>query len=93
MTDRRQFREDPPIRLIRLVQFRWVVVVVGLLVLYATLGTPHLRFQYQWNGDHHSPRYWRCDYVGQFTQRIVPHDGKCPLIRFFKRSGDDHGRN
>ncbi len=50
---------------------------------YQTYGTPHLRFQYSYTGNY-TRFYHACDYVGQYSQRYYPRNGRCPLFKFFR---------
>ncbi|MCB2049446.1 MAG: type IV secretory system conjugative DNA transfer family protein [Novosphingobium sp.] len=56
----------------------WTLPFAAILLAFANLGSPHLRFAYSGAGG----RFYSCDYVGPSIRRIVPPNGECPLIKF-----------
>jgi len=72
------------VSLFRPMQFIWLGIVVLFGILAVMFGTPHLRFKYQYEGSRSHPYYLSCQYAGINSQRIIPHDGKCPLVRLFR---------
>ncbi|MCH9807163.1 MAG: hypothetical protein K0U74_05465 [Alphaproteobacteria bacterium] len=83
------------VRFFRLSYLLWLVVPVGIYLVVAIYGWPHLRWSYSWrdDGQGYEPFakrfYVRCTYLGP-TQAFTlnhPENGHCPLIRFAKTQG------
>lgn len=73
--------------------FVWVVVVGAVLAAASIFGTPHLRYQYVWNGNPTAPRYFACDYVGLHSFHLEPADGECPVLTLAHGTTESqHGR-
>lgn len=71
--------------------FLWLIVPVGLWLVIALFGTPHLvvSYRFQDNGriyDPFAPRiYTSCDYLGvNGWVTVHARHGKCPWLRLFK---------
>lgn len=72
------------VALVRGKHLLWVPPVLALFFIDpASLSTPHLRFAGVYSELHSARHYHSCDYLGLHSRRIVPPDGKCPLIAFF----------
>lgn len=70
--------------------FLWIIVPVGLWIVYTTYGTPHIVGTYRFidNGDIYNPsahrRYVDCTYYGWEGAITVPAiQERCPWVRFF----------
>jgi hypothetical protein len=74
----------PPFRLRKLM---WVPLVLGMAGVVVVNGWPHLLWSFVWTGDPDNRTYLSCNYVGRYSQRIEPADGKCPYVLFFKSGG------
>lgn len=75
--------------------FRWTWLPIVLVATYVFWGVPHISWEYSFhhNGNPYDPfayrHYTRCTYLNPWhSVTIYPHDGKCPLIRFFHQSSD-----
>ena len=62
----------------------WAPVLAAAMLTGLVLGTPHLRLVYTYAGPDSAPYYRRCDYVGLHSQRVIPADGRCPLIQLLR---------
>lgn len=77
-------------RLLRASSFIWVIVPVGLYLLFQTAGLPHVIWSYDWrplgpgsHGDSSRRYYIRCTYIGTTGSLTeYPTDGTCETIRF-----------
>ncbi len=69
---------------IRFRHFTWLAVLAALGVGIFLYGTPHLRFSYTYTNAYGQPYYLICDYIGWNSQRFIPSDGRCPLIKLLK---------
>jgi hypothetical protein len=64
------------------------VPALGAIALSLTLyGTPHLLWSYHYTGTPDDKTYLDCLYLGRHSQRVLPIDGDCPIILFFKDDG------
>lgn len=72
------------VSLIRLRNFVWVALLIGISGCTSTFGTLHVRYIYTYTGKASDPHYLRCDYAGWHSQRIFPRDGRCALFRLLK---------
>ena len=70
------------LRVIRLRDFGWVVVLVGLFVWLKLSGTPHFLFKYQYAGT--QEHKISCTYVGLNSQTILAELGGCQVFKFLK---------
>lgn len=70
------------LRVIRLRDFGWVVVLVGLFVWLKLSGTPHFLFKYQYAGTREHKT--SCTYVGLNSQTVPAEFGGCQLIKLLK---------
>jgi hypothetical protein len=73
-----------PVFPIRLSKLLWVPAVLAIFGWMEAVGTAHLLTTYRWAGSAEHKVYLSCDYVGRFTQRITPENGKCDWIAFLK---------
>jgi hypothetical protein len=62
---------------------------MSLVFAVSAVGTPHLLWDYRYVGETDHKQMLSCGYAGQFPQRVAALDGACPLIMFFRRSGDE----
>ena len=69
---------------IRLRHFIWLAILAGLVIWVVIFGTPHLRYTYTYTNVYGQPYYLSCSYIGWYSQRFIPRDGRCPLIKTFK---------
>lgn len=74
----------------------WLPVVGGIWLAFATYGTPHMRFQYNWTPlpgySEVAPdriRFSWCDYVGLHPRRVFPGSGRCPLVTLMLPEGEE----
>ena len=83
--DRKSETVTSGIALIRPRHFIWLAVLAVLGIGMVLFGTPHLRYIYTYtNGYDGQPVYLTCDYIGWHSQRFIPGDGRCPLIKLLK---------
>lgn len=75
---------------IRLRHLTWLVILTGLGIGAVLYGTPHLRYIYIYTNTYGQPYYLSCDYIGWHTQRVVPRDGRCPIIQLLKSQQGSH---
>ena len=74
-----------PARSVRLHATALLAAALSLLTGTPEEGAPHLLFNYAYRDAHGGRYYLLCEYIGLKTkQRVVPDDGKCPVIRYFK---------
>jgi hypothetical protein len=72
--------------------FIWIAVVGAVLMAASIFGTPHLRYQYVWNGNPDAPRYFACDYVGLHPFHLEPAAGECPTVMLVRGDTEsEHG--
>ena len=78
--------------MIRPVYFIWIVAPIALYLAFLTFGLPHFAWSYSWrdDGQGYDPFayrwYLRCTYIGSYgSHRYIPHNGKCPWFRFYKK--------
>jgi len=69
---------------IRLRHFIWLAILAGLIIWMVIFGTPHLRYIYTYTNSYEQPYYLSCDYIGWNSQRFIPSDRRCPLIKLLK---------
>ena len=67
---------------VRLRSLLWLPLAAAVIGGIWHFGTPHLRFAYAYHERGAARFYERCDYVGLHSRRLVPDDGRCPLVTF-----------
>ena len=65
----------------------WAPIVLGGLLVGLLVGTPHVLMTYTYSDGFFGRVYHSCDYLGQHSQRVIPNDGRCPIIRLLKAEG------
>lgn len=66
----------------------WLGILASMPIIAAIWGTPHLLSDYTYVGPSVSRFYVDCRYLGLNGRLIHPRDGRCPLVRFLKASGE-----
>lgn len=62
----------------------WLPAIAAAIGGAVTVGTPHMLWSYRYTGSSDSKYFLSCDYLGSSSQRVTPHDGKCPFILLLK---------
>ena len=77
-------------RSVRLHSTALLAAALSLLTGTPEEGAPHLLFNYAYRDAHGGRYYLLCEYIGLKTKRrVVPDDGKCPVIRYFRDEPED----
>ena len=73
-----------PVAPIRPTKLIWIPAASFIFGWTWAVGTPHVLTTYRWTGSAEHKVYLSCDYLGRFSQRVAPTDGRCDWIAFLK---------
>ena len=66
----------------------WLPMLAAAAGALWVFGTPHLLWEYQYLGKAEPRLMLSCDYIGRHAQTVPSIDGHCPLIMFFRSTGE-----
>lgn len=80
-------RSTSRVPLVRPTKLLWMPALGAIALALSLYGTPHMLWSYHSTGTLDDKFYLDCLYLGRHSQRVVPINGECPIILFFKDTG------